>query len=119
MSLESIGVCAARNDKKRVDKRESRRTLMEVKESRMTLSSARQLLRPSRSFSCTVIDGQSVLDCPLLPPRAARDKDTVRKRNLPRGPLAEARMQPISSTASGEEKEMVCERTSSVSISLS
>ena len=44
----------------RGDVRERRRTLMEVKESRMTLSNARQLLRPSRSFSCTVIDGQSV-----------------------------------------------------------
>ena len=44
------------------DEREPRRTLMEAKESRMTLSSARQLLRPSRSFSCTVIDGQSVPD---------------------------------------------------------
>jgi hypothetical protein len=52
--------------------------------------------------------------------RAARDKDTVRKRNLPRGPLAQARMQPTSSMASGdekEEKEMVCERASSVFIS--
>jgi len=86
---------------------EPRRTLMEVKESRMTLSSARQLLRPSRSFSCTVIDGQSVPDGPLLPPR---DKDTVRERNLPRGPLAEAHMQPTSSMTSWEEKEMVCER---------
>lgn len=90
---------------------------MEVKESRMTLSSARQLLRPSRSFSCTVIDGQSVPDSPLLPPWAVRDKDTAMGRNLPRGPLAEARMQPISSMGSGEEKEMVYERASSVSIS--
>jgi hypothetical protein len=46
----------------RGDGREPRRTLMEVKESRMTLSSARQLLRPSRSFSYTVIDDQSLPD---------------------------------------------------------
>lgn len=86
-----------------------RGTLIEVKDSRITLSSARQLLRPSRSFSCAVIDGQSVPDRLLLPPRAVRDKDTAMGRNLPRGPLAEARMQPISSMTSGEEKEMVCE----------
>jgi hypothetical protein len=44
-----------------------------------------------------MIDGQSVPDGPLLPPRAARDKETVRKRNLARGPSAQARMQPTSS----------------------
>jgi hypothetical protein len=89
-----------------------RRTLMEVKESRMTLSSARQLLRPSRSFSCTVIDGQSVPDGPAMV-HSSQD----REGNLPRGPLAQARMQPTSSMTSGEEKEMVCETAPSVFIS--
>lgn len=83
---------------------------MEVKESRMTLSSARQLLRPSRSFSCTVIDDQSV-------PDGREGYGYMRKINLPRGPLAQARMQPTSSMASGEEREMVCETASSVFIS--
>jgi hypothetical protein len=46
-----------------------------------------------------------------------RDTDTVRKKNLPRGLLAQAHMQPTSSMASGEEKEMVYETSSSVFIS--
>lgn len=92
------------------DEREPRRTLMEAKESRMTLSSARQLLRPSRSFSCTVIDGQSV-------PDGREGYRYAEEENLPRGPLVEVRMRPTSSMAFGEEKEMVCERASSVFIS--